>query len=85
MAEKNKYYSHLIVNKKSRFSLFIIVGVTTVITGYILANAINANITWTALLIPIAIIGTGLIAYPMTEHWVYEPWQNAPQKYEKNL
>lgn len=83
--DKNKYYSHLIINRNLKWGFFgFIAFFFSLFTFIIGRNAFN-NAGWIGILAPILLFSIPIILYPMIEDWEYQPWQVMAQKYERHL
>jgi hypothetical protein len=81
----SKHYSKLLISKKKRFTLMLFCSAALIGVAYLIAVSIVSGNSWLRVMAPISLIGLVLISLPLTETWLYEPWQNAPQRYEKNI
>lgn len=74
----------LIINTKQRMTnLFLTFMSLSVLTGVIAWNSMTTNRGNPINVELLAcFIGLLLLVLPLSEHWAYRPWQDAPQKIE---
>jgi hypothetical protein len=79
------FYSKILVNKNKRTSLFVGVTFFFVLFTFILFANINLSQSWTLIVGPIMLCAAAIVLIPISEEWVYKPWQVNPQKYERHF
>lgn len=97
MAEKNKaegeasvvsddfYYPRIQVNKNKRTSMMVGFCFFLVIFTFILFANISLSQSWTVVVGPILLCASAIVLIPLSEEWIYRPWQINPQKYERHF
>ena len=86
MANKNgsdiDQYAHLEINKRKRFiANLTLFAMTTGIT-IILFKQFQLELPWAASVPGILLIGASCLIVPLSERWIYKPWQKTAQKVE---
>lgn len=71
--------------KRLYFNIFITVILTALFSGWIWANLQLKVVPWYVIALPLIFIGMLTNFLQAEEEWQYTPWQNATQKYEKNI
>ena len=71
--------------KRLYFNIFIAMILTALFTGWIWANLQLKTVPWYVIALPLIFIGMLTNFLQVEEEWQYTPWQNATQKYEKNI
>jgi fatty acid desaturase len=70
---------------KKAFSVFVTGVLTVFFAAWIWAGLRKGNIPWYAMAVPMVFVGLLTTLLQPEEEWEYTPWQEAPQKYEKNI
>lgn len=87
MAKKNKNgiideYAYIEINKRKRLvATLSFLGITAGIM-LILVEQKQLELNWVASVPGVTLIGLCSLLVPLSEKWVYKPWQKSPQKYE---
>lgn len=85
-AEGNdKFYSKLLIHKKTRASLGMLVLVAMALVAVMLNQGMVAHLSWATIGLPICFGLCAFILYPDTEEWEYQAWQAKPQRYEQHF
>lgn len=71
--------------KRLYFNIFITIVLTVLFSGWIWANLQLKTVPWYIIGLPLIFIGMLTNFLQVEEEWQYTPWQNATQKYEKNI
>ena len=77
-------YSHLRINKTLQYSFGIILVATFILLTMFMFRAVALNHDWFAVGVFSTIICSFVICFPLTEEWVYKPWQKTSKKIEYN-
>jgi len=67
------------------FSLFVSLIMTVGFAAWIWAGLRNESMNWLTIGLPLVFIGLLTNVLQPEEEWTYTPWQETPQKYEKNI
>lgn len=67
------------------FSVTVTLVLTVFFAAWIWAGLRKGNIPWYAMALPMVFVGLLTTLLQTEEEWEYTPWQDAPQKYEKNI
>lgn len=70
---------------KKVFNVFITIVLTLIFTAWIWAHIQRDTVPWYVIALPLVFIGMLTTLLQDEEEWQYTPWQNATQKYEKNV
>jgi hypothetical protein len=77
-------YSYLLVNKTKLYSLGVLVsGLIVALSSFIFANMIY-EVHWGLYAFPAILISAIVMLAPVSEDWVYKPWQRYPQQVERH-
>lgn len=78
-----KYYSHMIINKAQRTGLMIIMFFCWLfVSSLVMTHLIQDSAHWIVVAIVSCFVSIPVLAFPIAETWVYQPWQAKPRKYE---
>jgi hypothetical protein len=67
------------------FSLIVAVVLIVLFTAWIWAALKRGDMPWYAIGVPLVFIGLLTSFLQPEEEWLYTPWQETTQKYEKNI
>ena len=85
MANQNREideYAYIEINKRKRFLINLsFIGITLGIM-FIIFEQYYFELPWVASVPAICLIGACSLLVPISEKWVYKPWQKTAQKYE---
>ena len=88
MAKNNKEidpsYSQILINKTMRGTLLLGMGGAMFLTATMIFAELRAERPWQEIAILASVSCGGLLFIPVTEAWVYAPWQKAIQRLEKH-
>jgi len=81
----DSFYSSIEINKNKRTSLAVgVLFFFLVFTSILFAN-ISLKQDWALIVGPVLLCGGALVLIPMSEKWIYKPWQVKPQQYERHF
>ena len=83
--DPENFYPKLLIHRMTRMLLwFMFALVLAGMTILVFLTYRHAALSWRLMSLPI--IGTGLIVtlIPLSETWVYQPWQSSARQYEKH-
>ena len=81
-----KYVKLIVYPKRRAANIMICLLLTILATFWIDFHFLKAHVSaWQAIALPIILLGSLLVFLLPTEEWSYGPWQDASQKYEKNI
>lgn len=75
----------LVFPRRLYFNIFITMVLTAIFSGWVWINLQQKTVPWYVIAIPMIFIGMLTNFLQTEEEWQYTPWQNATQKYEKNI
>jgi cbb3-type cytochrome oxidase subunit 3 len=67
------------------FTLIVTVLLTILFAAWVWAALRRGELPWYAIALPMIFIGVLTTLLQPEEEWNYSPWQDATQKYEKNI
>lgn len=82
--EEKKFYSYLLINKAQRGGLTLLMLGTLPVIWFFISGSVFLNQSWLTIVIPVILACLPLAFYPMSETWIYRPWQSKPRKYERH-
>lgn len=78
-------YSYLLVNKPLRkILIFTIIACSAALASFLILEFRQDGGHFGMLALYTCIICSPVLFFPMTETWVYRPWQKAPQRLERH-
>ncbi len=85
----NKQFSPLVVltkfPKRLTFTVFMVFVLTAIFSVWIWAAFRRGDMSWYTVGLPLIFVGMLVNFIHPEEEWQYTPWQEATQKYEKNI
>ncbi len=67
------------------FTISVTIGLTALFSAWIWTALRRGDMPWYAIAAPVVFLGLLSTILQPEEEWVYTPWQEATQKYEKNI
>src|SRR5690606_19630144 len=83
-ADPTDYYAKLRIYKNRRRALPFILALCFVLFAGMISTCMKYDHHWMTVLGPVMIVGGLLALLPLTEEWIYTPWQSSSQKYERH-
>jgi hypothetical protein len=80
--KKDTVYSLLVINKTTRFSLFVASCIVYVLVFLNVTAMMSLGQDWTVIVWSSTLFAGLLGLLPRSENWRYAPWQKRAQKYE---
>ena len=82
--DPDDFYVKLSILPSRRRVLYLICGVVFVAMAIIIFGDMQLNKHWSLMTLPIILLGLVITAVPMTEDWLYKPWQTMARRYERH-
>lgn len=83
--KSEKFVSLLIYPKRRWLVIFLTALLAAIFSIWIAKFLLQNKSSWVLVGVPMTLIGLLTVFLPPSEEWSYLPWQDASQKYEKNI
>ena len=77
-------YSKILIFKTRRRQFLLVMLMAFIWTLMLIARDLDTSKPWWALAMPIGGIGLLITLFPITEIWLYGPWQSRTRRYERH-
>lgn len=84
-ANPEDFYVKMSINKNFRGLLWSTCTAVFILLLMLIAHAIRNKLPWQAVAGPVSLLGFLTLLAPLSEEWLYRPWQAAPRQYEKHF
>jgi hypothetical protein len=75
-------YAYLEINKRKKLIVNLAFIAITLGIMFILFEQMYLELHWVASVPGVLLIGSGALIVPISERWIYKPWQKTAQRYE---
>ncbi|MBP6219122.1 MAG: hypothetical protein KA436_11100 [Oligoflexales bacterium] len=82
--ENARFYSYILIDKTQSWGLKLLLFFMYPVFLFFMAKILVSGQSWQAYFVPILFCGILISIYPLTESWIYRPWQAKARKHERH-